>query len=126
MGRVHVVSFLAVLALALPTPVASQQGTSQISGRISDAQGAALPGVAVIVRNEETGVSRELTSSGEGTYSAAQLPPGRYSVVAQLTGFRTVGLTRLARLVGTTPTIELPLPLGGTRGRDKASVQGPP
>src|SRR5688500_14418543 len=126
MGRVHVVSLLSVLTVVLPTPALAQQVTSQISGRIAAAPGAALPGVAVVVRNEETGVSRELTSSGEGTYSAAQLPPGRYSVVAQLSGFRTVGLTRLARLVGTTPTIELPLPLGGTRGRDKASVQGPP
>ena len=44
-----------------------------------------MPGVAVVVRNEETGVTRELTSSGEGSYSAAQLLPGRYSDIARLT-----------------------------------------
>lgn len=125
MGRVHVVSFLAVLALALPAPAVSQQGTSQISGRITDAQGAALPGVAIVVRNEETGVSRELTSSGEGTYSAAQLPPGRYSVVARLTGFRTVERTALVLLVGTTLTINLSLPLGGIEESVTVTGQSP-
>ena len=49
MGRVHVVSLLAVLALALPPAAIAQQGTSQISGKITDAQGAALPGVAIVI-----------------------------------------------------------------------------
>ena len=125
MGRVHVVCLSAVLALALPAPASSQQGTSQISGRITDAQGAALPGVGVVVRNEETGVSRELTSSGEGTYSAAQLPPGRYSVVARLTGFRTVERNGLVLLVGTTLTINLSLPLGGIEESVTVTGQSP-
>ena len=125
MGRVHVVSLLAVLALALPAPAASQQGTSQISGRITDAQGAALPGVAIVVQNEETGVSRELTSSAEGSYSAAQLPPGRYSVMARLTGFRTVERTGLVLLVGTTLTINLSLPLGGIEESVTVTGQSP-
>jgi hypothetical protein len=125
MGRVHVVWLLAVLALGLPAPGFSQQGTSQISGRITDAQGAALPGVALVVRNEETGVARELTSSSEGTYSAAQLPPGRYSVIAQLTGFRTVERTGLVLLVGTTLTINLSLPLGGIEESVTVTGQSP-
>ena len=125
MSRVHVVSILTVLALTLPTPSPAQQGTAQISGRITDAQGAALPGVAVIVRNEETGVSRELTSSGEGSYSAAQLQPGLYSVVARLTGFRTVERTRLVLLVGTTLTINLSLPLGGIEESVTVTGQSP-
>lgn len=125
MGRVHVVSFLAVLALALPAAATAQQGTSQIGGRITDAQGAALPGVAIVIRNEGTGISRELTSSGEGTYSAAQLPPGRYGVVARLTGFGTVERTALVLLVGTTLTINLSLPLGGIEESVKVTGQSP-
>ena len=125
MGRVHVVAYLAVMALVLPPPALAQQGTSQISGRVTDAQGAALPGVAVVVRNEETGVTRELTSSGEGSYSAAQLLPGRYSVIARLTGFRTVERTGLTLLVGTTLTINLQLPLGGIEESVTVTGQSP-
>ena len=87
MGRVHVASAFLLAALVLAASAAAQQGTAQISGRVTDEQGAVLPGVSVVVRNEDTGVSRELTSSAEGTFSAAQLPPGRYAVTAKLTGF---------------------------------------
>ena len=60
MGRVHVVSFIAVLALVLPPPALAQQGTAQISGRVSDDQGAALPGVTIVVTYElSSGISRE-------------------------------------------------------------------
>src|SRR5215831_6880362 len=95
----------AVLALA-------QQGTAEIAGRVTDEQGAVLPGVAIVVSNEETGISRELTTSEEGSYLASQLAPGRYRVVAKLTGFRTIERGGLILPVGTTLTINLTLPVG--------------
>ena len=80
MGRFFVTLVLALSALLLPAQLVAQQGTSQISGKVTDAQGAVLPGVSVVVKSEDTGAARELTTSAEGTYVAAQLPPGRYSV----------------------------------------------
>ena len=82
MGRVRVVSLLALMALVLSTSLFAQQGTSQISGKVTDEQGAVLPGVAIVVTNEETGAFREVTSSEEGTYFVSQLVPGRYKVAA--------------------------------------------
>ena len=64
---------------------------------MTDEQGAVLPGVAIVVTNEETGVFREVTSSEEGTYFVSQIVPGRYKVVAKLTGFRTHGAERSGR-----------------------------
>ena len=37
----------------------AQQGTSEIGGKITDAQGGVLPGVAIVVINEDTGIYRE-------------------------------------------------------------------
>jgi hypothetical protein len=125
MGQVRVTCALAALALLLPAPLIAQQGTAQISGRITDSQGAALPGVAIVVRNEETGALRELTSSAEGSYSAAQLTPGRYSVVGQLTGFRKAERTGLVLLVGTTLTINLTMQLGGIEESVTVTGQSP-
>ena len=113
MGRVHIASAFLLAAFVLAAPAAAQQGTAQISGRVTDTQGAVLPGVSVVVRNEETGAARELTSSVEGSYSAAQLTPGRYAVIAKLTGFRTMERSHLVLQVGTTLTIDLSLPVGG-------------
>jgi hypothetical protein len=125
MGHVRVTCALAALALLLPAPLIAQQGTAQISGRITDSQGAALPGVAIVVRNEETGAVRELTSSAEGSYSAAQLTPGRYSVIGQLTGFRKAERTGLVLLVGTTLSINLTLQLGGIEESVTVTGQSP-
>ena len=60
MGRVRVVSLLAAMALMLSTPLFAQQGTAEISGKVTDEQGAVLPGVAIVVTNEDTGVFREV------------------------------------------------------------------
>jgi hypothetical protein len=81
---------LAAFLVFAAVPIFAQQGTADISGKITDDSGAVLPGVSVVATNEATGVFREATSSPEGTFFIPQLAPGRYKVVAKLTGFRTV------------------------------------
>src|SRR5262245_13330771 len=125
MGRVRVVSLLALMAIMLSAPLFAQQGTSQISGNVTDEQGAVLPGVAIIVTNEETGVFREVTSSEEGTYFVSQIVPGRYKIKATLTGFRTMERSGLILQVGNQMTINLTLPVGGVSENVTVSGQSP-
>ena len=54
---------LAVLACAMPVQA---QSTGAISGAVTDQQGAAMPGVTVIVKHVQTGVSRELVTNETG------------------------------------------------------------
>src|SRR5262245_27147634 len=77
--RPRSVGLAGLLLLALATPAFAQQGTSEIEGRVTDEQGGALRGVAIVLTNEETGVVvRRTTSGSNGGYAASQLPPGRY------------------------------------------------
>lgn len=117
-----VVVFLMCLCTA---PAAAQQGRAEISGRTTDEQGAVLPGVAIVVTNEATGVFREITSSAEGTYLASQLVPGTYKIVARLSGFRTVERTGLLLQVGTTMRINLELAVGGLEETVRVTGQAP-
>ena len=71
-----------VCLLGVAPPVLAQQGTAGISGKVTDEQGAVLPGVSIVLTNEANGATREITSSAEGTYLASQLTPGPYKVVA--------------------------------------------
>lgn len=116
---------VATCLLGLAGPVVAQQGTADISGKITDDQGAILPGVSLVVTNEATGVFREITTSSEGTYSASQLVPGRYKIVAKLTGFRTVERSGLQLQVGTTMTINLQLGVGGLEETVTVTGQSP-
>ena len=61
--RRHLVAWLVGLAVCVTPPLlAAQQGTGEIAGKVTDEQGAVLPGVAIVVTNEETGVFRDVVS----------------------------------------------------------------
>ena len=125
MDRFLVGVFLGTFLSTAALPAVAQQGTADISGKATDEQGAVLPGVTIVVTNEATGTFREVTSSPEGTYVASQLVPGRYKVVARLTGFRTVERTDLLLQVGTTMTINLQLAVGGVEESVTVTGQSP-
>ena len=72
MPTLFLASVVVALFLAVATP-AAQQGTSEIRGRVVDQTGAVLPGVTVVLTNEDTGVFRETISGADGSYFATQL-----------------------------------------------------
>src|SRR5438874_3998833 len=104
--RTHQVGWVLLLLLATAIPVLAQQGTSEIGGRVTDEQGAVLPGVAIVITNEETGVFREVISGADGSYFASQLTPGRYRIQAKLASFRPFERGALLLAVGQTMTID--------------------
>src|SRR3954463_12457210 len=77
------------LTLCLAPPVLAQRADRAIiSGVVTDAQGSAVPGATVTIRNEATGVNTVLVTNGAGAYTSSPLVLGRYSVTVDLTGFK--------------------------------------
>jgi len=105
------VSLFVVLCAA--APAFAQQGTTELGGRVIDAQGAVLPGVNIVITNEDTGSVRELVSGTEGSYFAAQLIPGRYRITAKLEGFKALDRRGITLIVGQTTTLDLSMEVGG-------------
>ncbi|MGH9338987.1 MAG: TonB-dependent receptor domain-containing protein [Acidobacteriota bacterium] len=70
------------------TATAHAQFRASIQGTVTDTSGAVIPGVSVTVTNQETGLSQEVITTDEGVYRVSALPPGRYTVSAQLEGFK--------------------------------------
>jgi hypothetical protein len=63
-------------------------GGPGVSGRVTDASGAALPGATVQV--EDAGrVIAQAIAGADGAYTLAGVPPGRYTIRASLMGFDT-------------------------------------
>lgn len=62
---------------------------AQISGTLKDDTGGVLPGASVTARNQDTGLVRTAVTEGAGTYRLQALPPGTYTVTAELAGFST-------------------------------------
>ena len=96
------VLWLGWLLLIAPVTAYGQGGTvtATLSGRVSDATGGVLPGVAVTVVNAGTNQSRTVTSSADGVFGFAGLTPGKYALSAELQGFATFAQTDIVLNVG--------------------------
>ncbi len=84
--RTLFLSVLAVCLVAAPAPAQESRGT--VVGQVTDATGAVLPRASVVLTNLDTGQVTRLTTSESGNYSAPLLPPGRYRLEVDFTGFK--------------------------------------
>lgn len=76
---------LALLLTALP--MLAQLPTGTITGKVTSAEGEALPGVTVTVSSPALQGTRSTTTSETGEYNIPFLPPGEYQVSFELEGF---------------------------------------
>ena len=104
-----------VIAVVLLVGVTAeaQQGTADLRGRVVDQQHAALPGVTLVVRNQDTGLYRETMSGPDGSFYLSAMAPGVYEVTAELAGFKKYQRRDVRLEVGRALNIEVPLEVGG-------------
>src|SRR5687768_9638364 len=117
-----VIASLVVLASG---SIAAQQGVAEVRGRVMDTQSAILPGVSVVVTNQDTGLYREVISSSDGTYFVTGIVPGSYEVAAQLTGFKKSVRRDIVLSIGRTTTVDLQLEVGGLEETVTVTTQAP-
>ena len=86
--RKGLIGFIAAFLWAALAATAYAQN-AQINGAVKDSSGAVIPGATVTARNLETGLLRTAVTDAQGEYRLPSLPPGRYSVSTELTGFST-------------------------------------
>src|SRR5438094_2894521 len=60
-----------------------------LSGTVTDASAALIPGVEIAATNTNTGIVSTVVTNESGTYRFASLQPGSYQVRATLPGFQT-------------------------------------
>jgi carboxypeptidase family protein len=115
------------VALALMSPVgvrAQTLSTGAITGLVTDPSGAAVPNATVTASSTETGVVRTVTSGSNGSYTVAQLNPGRYKVSVKATGFRTQEQGPVAVVVSQTINLDFALELGKATEIVEVTAQG--
>ena len=61
--------------VALAPPAFGQAGRSEINGTVFDQEKAVLPGVTVTVTEENTGLTRNTVTTGDGTFLIPTLLP---------------------------------------------------
>jgi len=106
--------FLGPFAL-FPTLAANAQVVSgTISGTVTDPNGAVISNATVVVHNDDTGVQRTLNTSGAGTFTAAAIPIGSYTVSVDASGFAGYKRTGITLTVGETLNLDLSVKITGS------------
>ena len=73
----------------------AQTITGSISGTVTDVSDAVIPDTEVSVQNELTGATRKTITAATGDFLFSALPPGRYTISVEKSGFKTFRMTGL-------------------------------
>jgi hypothetical protein len=105
-------AYLVACALVFTGLASAQERFGALTGRITDQQGAAIPGVTVVATNTQSGEVRTFVTDSNGQFSAPDLVPGRYNVRFELTGFSKVERTDVSVLLGRTFQLDAQMRVG--------------
>src|SRR5215470_5255899 len=103
-------------------PARAQVGAAgaQLNGTVRDASGGSVAKASVTLRNTETNRTYAAVSNEGGLYVLANVPPGRYELTADATGFAKSTLTGIELTVGQTATLDVTLKVAS--GTEKVVV----
>ncbi|HRH45883.1 MAG TPA: carboxypeptidase-like regulatory domain-containing protein, partial [Pyrinomonadaceae bacterium] len=96
------ISTILVLAISffVTSNIIGQTDQARITGTVTDASGAIVPGATVTVKNEKTGDTRTVNVTNDGTFSIVALQPSTYTVTATGKDFEPAKQGNIQLLVG--------------------------
>jgi hypothetical protein len=112
-SRVGRVCFAIVTVLALAATSVLAQTTGQVIGTVVDAQGGVLPGVTVTASSPQLQGTRTAITDGTGTFRFPTLPPGTYSIKANLAGFQDAGQENVTVSLDRSASLNLKMQVAG-------------
>jgi hypothetical protein len=110
---VYVVFVSCLLLCVASTGRAQNTNSVDIRGTVTDASKALLPDVTVTVTNDDTGVSKDFVTNGEGIYDTVSTLPGNYTITFTKQGFEKLVHGPVALQVGEA-TVDAALNVGST------------
>ncbi len=116
------ICLLTTLAFSIGALAQTQSTSGTIQGNVLDANGAAIPGASVEIKNVDTNFSRSIVTDEEGRFVALSLPSGRYTVTVSKQGFATVVLENATLTVGQALNLPLALKISGVEERVTVTV----
>ena len=105
------------IAMAAGVVAQTQSTTGTIQGNVLDANGAAIPGATVEIKNLGTNLTRTITTDDDGRFVALSLPPGKYSVTVSNKGFATLVIESTDLTVGQALNLPFNMKISGVEER---------
>ena len=125
MSRRNLATVVLLLTVLKAFTIWAQVTTATISGTVTDSSGAVMPGVAIVIQNEDTGINRTATSDAAGRYLAPSLSLGNYRVTASMAGFQTELRRGIVLTVGREAVVNLQLSAGAVAQTVEVTGEAP-
>ena len=107
--RVFFLVLAAILLVLIPAVLFGQAYFGTVSGVLTDPTGAVIQGATVTLLDLDKGYKFNAKSDGTGRYLFISIPPGLYSVTAEMQGFEKTVRTRIRLNVTENATADLTL-----------------
>jgi hypothetical protein len=109
-------------------PAFSQVGASasQLNGSVRDESGGTVAKAAITLRETETNRTYTAVSNANGLYVIANLPPGRYELTTEATGFAKSTQTGIVLTVGQVATIDVTVKVASSAEKVVVTTETPP
>src|ERR1700730_1516602 len=101
-----VMVFAFAQCMAVPAAYA-QATTANLSGTVMDGTGAVVPDVGIIVMSTTLGLQRRATTNNDGYFTIPLLPPGTYTLTAEMPGFAFVTVSDIVLQVSINSSIQI-------------------
>jgi hypothetical protein len=109
----RVVTLLVGFFLAFSASVWAQTATTSLLGTVYDAKGAVVPAATLTIANPATGFNRTTKSDNQGRYQFLELPPAKYDLTVDATGFATIKQTGIELQIATPATLNPTMQVAG-------------
>lgn len=105
---------LPAIAFVLTAAVAvfAQTGQGSLRGYVTDEQGGALPGVTITATSPALIQPRTVLTESDGSYRLINLPPGTYTIAAELAGFAAYRRADVLLRAGATFQVDITMKIG--------------
>src|SRR5437763_2457339 len=100
------------LLFMIPAPLQAQELRGKITGRVTDPNGAVVPGATVKVTDVARNKTVDLVTNSEGLFEAPYLLPGTYQVLVEMTGFKKSLQQTVQVAINETRTLDIKMDIG--------------
>jgi len=118
---------IVILTVAVTPSFAQVGGTAaQLNGSVRDESGGSVAKATITLRETETNRTYTAVSNDNGLYVLASIPPGRYELTTEASGFAKSTQTGIVLTVGQVATIDVTVKVASSAEKVTVTTETPP
>lgn len=121
----RVVFSAALLTVIACTTSHAQEVRATIGGRVTDAQGAVVPGASVTVTSDDTSVKQDTRTNSQGNWTVQFLLPGHYHFTVTAPGFKTEQRSGITLQTADNKQLDVQLEVGSASQSVEVTAEAP-